>query len=66
MKTLTKPEQLRIASPSIYGYEGNWKLKNSYVKDCWLYKEYDCIEDTVFVCEPGDTKTEREWVGHQD
>ncbi|MCE2436018.1 MAG: hypothetical protein J4F29_24355 [Candidatus Latescibacteria bacterium] len=66
MKILTKPEQFRMASPSIYGYEGSWSFMSSYVEDCWLYKEYECFEDTVFICVPGETKTERKWVGHQD
>ena len=66
MKTLTKPEQFRIASPSIYGYEGSWSLKNSYTENCWRYDEYECNEDTVFECTPGETKTDVTFVGHED
>ncbi len=56
MKILTKPEQFRIASPSIYGYEGKW-TSYSYETECEYITEYDCIEDTVFECEPGESYT---------
>ena len=57
MKILTKPEQFRIASPSIYGYEGSWTSWTEET-ECEIITHYDCVEDTVFVCEPGDSYTE--------
>ncbi len=59
MKTLTKTEQFRIASMSIYGYEGNWTSWTEET-DCEIITHYDCVEDIVFVCEPGDSYTETE------
>ncbi|MCE2435783.1 MAG: hypothetical protein J4F29_23145 [Candidatus Latescibacteria bacterium] len=59
MKILTKPEQFRIASPSIYGYEGDWSWVSSYEDDSWVYDEYECFDSTEDICEPGDTYTDQ-------
>ncbi len=57
MKTLTKPEQFRMASLSIYGYEGEWIVWTEE-DNCGITTYYECVESTVFDCEPGDFYSE--------
>ncbi len=60
MKTLTKPEKFRIASPSIYGYcEGEWTLTGTSEDECEIIYYYDCIDAAdVWDCCPGDSYEE--------
>ncbi len=63
MKTLTKPEQFRIASLSIYGYEGEW-ISWTEEDECGrITTYYECVESTVFDCEPGDFYSEQPYGG---
>ena len=54
MKTLTKPEKFRIASPSIYGYcEGKWVQTGTTETHCTITHYYECFDDANGFCCPG-------------
>lgn len=62
MKTLTKPEKFRIASPSIYGYcEGSWYETGTTETHCTITYYYECSDNEEGFCCPGDTYEETYW-----